>query len=233
LLVAALLGDATVKSQYCMLELDAYMPNTELQKQRTSAAYDRWSRVWDLARYTNGSLYRTALASLDGRHQRVADIGCGTGLMGAMLAATGRQVLGVDLSTSMVARARARKSARLDFLQGDAENLPLENAGFDAVVNLISFHHYPNPRRAIEEFRRVLRPRGRLVLIAFDLDSYFIQLAQRVNHWTKPFAGDEWQRHGGEVAELIRESGFVSVELKPVPYWFKTFLIVADAGPQT
>lgn len=214
--------------QYCTLDLSAYVPYAELQKQRTSIAYDRWSHVWHLARYTNYSIYRTALGSLDGRHQRILDVGCGTGLMSAKLAASGRQVLGVDLSTSMIAEARMRSSARLDFLQADAENLPLEGAGFDAVVNLISFHHYPNPDKAIAEFRRVLRPGGRLVLIAFDLDSYFIQLAQWVNRWTRNIAGDAWQKHGEEVAALVRNSGFAWVELSPVRYWFKTFLIVAD-----
>ncbi|HSZ61408.1 MAG TPA: methyltransferase domain-containing protein, partial [Terriglobales bacterium] len=103
---------------------------------------------------------------------------------------------------------------------------------FDAVVNLISFHHYPNPDKAIAEFRRVLRPGGRLVLIAFDLDSHFIQFAQQINRWTRNIAGDAWQKHGEEVAALVRHSGFTSVELKPVRYWFKTFLIVADTAPE-
>jgi ubiquinone/menaquinone biosynthesis C-methylase UbiE len=218
--------------QHCTLDLAAFVPYTEVQKQRTSIAYDRWSHVWHLARYTNYSIYRTALASLDVRHQRIVDVGCGTGLMSARLAATGRYVLGVDLSTSMIAQARVRTNARLDFLHADAENLPLEDAGYDAVVNLISFHHYPNPDKAIAEFRRVLRPGGRLVLIGFDLDSHFIRLAQRVNRWTRKIAGDAWQKHGEEVAALVRNSGFTSVELKPVRYWFKTFLIVADTAAE-
>jgi ubiquinone/menaquinone biosynthesis C-methylase UbiE len=219
--------------KYCTLDLSAYLPYTELQKQRTSIAYDRWSHVWDFARYTNYSIYRAALASLDCRHQRIVDVGCGTGLMSAKLAATGRRVLGVDLSTSMIAQARVRTNARVNFLRADAENLPLEDAGFDAVVNLISFHHYPNPDKAIAEFRRVLRPGGRLVLIGFDLDSHFIQFAQRVNRWTRNVAGDAWQKHGEEVAALVRNSGFASVELKPVRYWFKTFLVVADTAPES
>jgi ubiquinone/menaquinone biosynthesis C-methylase UbiE len=193
--------------QYCTLNLTPYVPHTDLQKLRTSIAYDRWSHVWDLARYINYSIYRTALASLAAPHQRIVDVGCGTGLMSLKLAATGRQVLGVDLSSAMIEHARSRSSARLEFLQADAENLPLESASFDAVVNLISFHHYPNPDRALAEFRRVFRPGGRLVLIAFDLDSYFIQLAQKVNRWTKNIAGDAWQktcRRGSHPRPLFR-----------------------------
>jgi 2-polyprenyl-3-methyl-5-hydroxy-6-metoxy-1,4-benzoquinol methylase len=93
----------------------------DARKRRTSKAYDRWSRIWNLARYTNCGIYEATLALLDERHQRVLDVGCGTGLMSAKLAATGRRVVGVDLSPEMIARARR-----------------LESGGFDAVI--ISFH---------------------------------------------------------------------------------------------
>jgi ubiquinone/menaquinone biosynthesis C-methylase UbiE len=110
----------------------------DARKRRTSKAYDRWSRIWNLARYTNCGIYEATLALLDERHQRVLDVGCGTGLMSAKLAATGRRVVGVDLSPEMIARARRSRRANLEFMQGDAEDLPLESGGFDAVI--ISFH---------------------------------------------------------------------------------------------
>jgi ubiquinone/menaquinone biosynthesis C-methylase UbiE len=200
----------------------------DARKQRTSNAYDRWSRVWNLARYTNRSIYGTVLALLDERHHRVLDVGCGTGLMSAKLAAGGRRVLGVDLSSDMIARARRRRSARVDFMQGDAEQLALESSGFDAVVNLISFHHYPAPSRALAEFRRVLRPGGRLVLVLFDRNSRYIKLAQQVNPWVKSIAGEEWQKTSDEMRALVSSAGFVRIEIQPVRYWIKTFVVVAD-----
>ncbi|HSZ63468.1 MAG TPA: class I SAM-dependent methyltransferase [Terriglobales bacterium] len=125
--------------QHCTLNLADFVPYADLQKQRTSIAYDRWSYVWDLARYTNYSIYQSALDSLDEQHRRIVDVGCGTGLMSAKLAATGRQVLGVDLSSSMISRARVRGSARLDFLQAEAENLPLEDASMRRPVGVKLF----------------------------------------------------------------------------------------------
>jgi ubiquinone/menaquinone biosynthesis C-methylase UbiE len=200
----------------------------ESQKRRTADAYDWWSRVWNLARYTNGAIYGAALESLDERHRRVLDVGCGTGIMSAKLAASGRQVLGVDLSPAMVREARRKRSRNLDFVQGDAEHLPVEDGGFDAVVNLISFHHYPHGDRALAEFHRTLRPSGRLVLVIFDRDSLYIRLAQGVNQWTKPIAGDTWQKSLNEVLALANNAGFVRVQVKRVPYWIKTWLIVAE-----
>jgi len=138
-------------------------PPLDRQKRLTSRAYDRWSHIWELSRFTNRALYTTALGLLDACHQRVLDVGCGTGLLSAKLAATGRQVVGVDLSPAMLNRARRRNQPGLRFFRADAEELPCADGEFDAVVNLVSFHHYPNPARAAAEFRRVLRPGGRLV----------------------------------------------------------------------
>jgi len=206
-----------------VLELDG-----DAEKRLTAAAYDRWSHVWNLARYTNQTIYRTALALLDVRHQTVLDVGCGTGLMSATLARTGRRVTAVDLSAAMIATARRRYGLAADFIEADAEDLPFDDDAFDAVVNLISFHHYPDPGRAVAEFRRVLRRDGRLVLIAFDRRSRYIQLAQRVNGWTKRIAGRSWQKTPAEICALLRATGFTRIEVRPVPYWIKTFAIVAE-----
>src|SRR5262249_43438271 len=110
----------------------------------------------------------------------------------------------------------------------DAERLPFPDRSFDAVINLISFHHYPNPANAAAEFRRVLRPGGRLVLVAFDRRSPYITLAQKTNWWTRPIAGRSWQKTSEEVAILLRRAGFLRVEVKPVRYWIRTFAILAE-----
>jgi ubiquinone/menaquinone biosynthesis C-methylase UbiE len=198
------------------------------QKRLTSVAYNRWSHVWNLARYTNGAIYETTLSHLDERHGRILDVGCGTGLMSAKLAASGRRVCGVDISAGMVARARRRTDPSVEFVEGDAERLPFEIAGFDAVVNLISFHHYPNPSRAVAEFRRVLRPGGRLILVAFDRTSTYIRLAQKANVWTQRIAGKSWQKTSDEIVTLLRDAGFSKLTVKPVRYWIKSFVVVAE-----
>ncbi len=103
--------------------------------------------------------------------ERVLDIACGTGataLEAAACVAPGGEVLGVDLSQRMVDAATARAAARgcdnVRFARMDAENLALADGGFDAALCVLGLMYVPQPRDALREMRRSLRPAGRIVL---------------------------------------------------------------------
>jgi len=75
---------------------------------------------------------------------------------------------GIDLSPEMlgIARKRAASSGRApDLREADAHRLPFHDATFDTVVSTYSLCNIPDPRRAVGEMKRVLRPGGRLVLV--------------------------------------------------------------------
>jgi SAM-dependent methyltransferase len=95
--------------------------------------------------------------------QRVLDLCCGPGFVGAAAAARGALVIGLDFSTGMLAEARARFPA-IRFDHGDAEALPHDDGCFDAVVSNFGIHHVPRPAMAIAEVWRTLRPGGRFAL---------------------------------------------------------------------
>lgn len=106
------------------------------------------------------------------RPYRMLDVGCGTGTLLSLVARDPNCELlfGLDYASEMVRRAaekfgRSQHSAKLQALNGDAERLPLSDAGVDVITCCNSFHHYPHQAAAIREFRRVLRPGGLLVLI--------------------------------------------------------------------
>jgi len=94
----------------------------------------------------------------------VLEIGCGRGDVAAWLAATypGLRVTGVDVDPEQVALARRvhGETDRLRFVEGDATDLPLADAGVNVVVAHHVFHHLPGWRDAVAELRRVLRPSG-------------------------------------------------------------------------
>jgi SAM-dependent methyltransferase len=91
------------------------------------------------------------------------DAACGTGRYAGYLAARGHQVVGVDSSPDMLARARARVP-RAAFLVGDLHKLPLPDDAVDVVVSALALSHVPTLAPVIAEFARVLRPGGHLVI---------------------------------------------------------------------
>lgn len=94
---------------------------------------------------------------------RVLDAACGTGRYSAHLAARGHEVIGVDRSAAMLARARA-KLPQSTFREGDLEALPLADASVDAVVCALALVHLPLVSAAVAELARVVRPGGRVIV---------------------------------------------------------------------
>jgi SAM-dependent methyltransferase len=97
---------------------------------------------------------------------RTLDLGCGTGSAFAMLRAREFEVVGIDLSSRMVAFAKQRHANDRDIQvsRGDAEFLPFADASFDVVTCLGMFESLPDYIPAMREIARVLRPGGLLVL---------------------------------------------------------------------
>jgi ubiquinone/menaquinone biosynthesis C-methylase UbiE len=144
------------------------------QNQTAVPRFDRWSRTYDRGHLKtwfrvaqHGAL---AGAGVD-RDDRLLDVGCGTGA--AVIAAARRPIAtacGIDVSPGMIERARqsAAGLGNVEFRVADAEAIPYPDETFTAVICTNSFHHYSDPLRALAEIRRVLRPRGRLVIVDPD-----------------------------------------------------------------
>ncbi len=112
-------------------------------------------------------------ASTIGADDRVLDIGCGTGrstIEAARLAADGA-ALGIDLSSKMLARARANAAAEgvdnVTFVQGDAQVHPFEPGAADVAISASGAMFFGDPVAAFTNIGHGLRPGGRLALLAW------------------------------------------------------------------
>jgi len=144
-----------------------------LPPQKAIAVYDRWAPHYDLwSRPFESRAHRRVLelAALHGG-ERVLEVAVGTGATLVALAGANRGSLtvGLDASRGMLGRAHQRASragAAPLLLLGDARNLPLAGETFDLLVNcyMLDLLSLEDIRTTLGEFRRVLRPGGRLVV---------------------------------------------------------------------
>jgi SAM-dependent methyltransferase len=106
--------------------------------------------------------YLFAQQYVAGKH--VLEIACGTGYGGDILQRGGAQlVMSMDISLPALNYARHHWQGRF-FAQADAEQLPLSDNCWEVIVSFETLEHLFNPRRFLEEARRVLRPHGYLIL---------------------------------------------------------------------
>jgi demethylmenaquinone methyltransferase/2-methoxy-6-polyprenyl-1,4-benzoquinol methylase len=130
------------------------------------AMFDRISPVYD-------AMNRLMTMGLDQRWRRmtaeavvrpgdrVLDVCCGTGDLALAAERAGGEVTGLDFSEAMLARAR-QKSRSIEWVQGDALDLPFGDGAFDAVTVGFGIRNLADLEAGLRELVRVLRPGGRL-----------------------------------------------------------------------
>jgi ubiquinone/menaquinone biosynthesis C-methylase UbiE len=144
---------------------------TTAHDEKIVAQFTRWARPFsELAVHAEAEGMRRTLAAAGlSRDTRVLDVACGPGIVTCAAAAQAAQVTGIDLTPAMIEQAKARQAreglANCDWQVGDATALPFADASFDTVITRYSFHHMPEPARALREMARVTRPGGRVVAI--------------------------------------------------------------------
>jgi SAM-dependent methyltransferase len=101
--------------------------------------------------------------------ERVLDVACGPGnfTRGFASAAEDGLIVGLDASSTMLARAVEQTSAaNVAYVRGDASALPFRDASFDAICCFAALYLIERPMRALDEIARVLAPGGRIALLA-------------------------------------------------------------------
>jgi 2-polyprenyl-3-methyl-5-hydroxy-6-metoxy-1,4-benzoquinol methylase len=115
-----------------------------------------------------GLLQQDRLRTIAGQAKGlVVDIGCGDSPLGRMLSRGKCKVIGVDISTTMLSKAKKlAEHERLsnDFLAAAAENLPLRSNIADTVILAEIIEHIPNPEQILKEAFRVLKQNGKVII---------------------------------------------------------------------
>lgn len=183
-------------------------------------AYDRWAAIYDndvnATRDLDAIVLRRAPLRLHGR--TVLELGCGTGKNTVFLAASSANVLGLDFSAGMLARAREQVTAyNVEFVQHDLRKVwPVRKESADVVVGNLVLEHIEDVARIFQEAARVLSPGGQLYLC--ELHPYR-QLLGSQAHFTDPANGETvpvtaYRHSTSEFVNSALSAGFTLVELR-------------------
>lgn len=142
---------------------------TRMSTAGVARAYDRWAPVYDLV---FGPVFRRgrsdAIVAAERVGGRIIEVGVGTGISLPQYQ-PGNRIVAVDLSDAMLDKARARvREQKLHHVEqvvvGDAENLQYADNSFDVVVAQYVITACPHPERALDEFVRICRPGGEIII---------------------------------------------------------------------
>lgn len=204
--------------------LGRWAKKTELSRETVTKIYGRWAPVYD---FVFGSVFdpgrHAAIAASERIGGRILDVGVGTGIALPHYTQSA-SVVGVDLSEAMLHRARKRVATqRLRNIEGlavmDAERLAFPDASFDVVVAQYVINTVPQPEATLDEFARVLKPGGEIVL----LNRIGAETGPRrtVERWLMPLVGRLGWRSEFPWARFARWAertrGVHLVERRPMP----------------
>jgi len=215
------------------------MNHAELDHETIVKAYARWAPIYDLvfgAVFERGR--HAAIAAAERVGGRILEVGVGTGIS-LPIYSRGSRLCGVDISEPMLQKARERVTEfGLTNVEGlwvmDAEKLDFPDASFDVVVAQYVITTVPNPEATLDEFARVLRPRGEIVLVSRvgaeaglrrALEHWFAPAARKLG-WRTEFSFERYARW----AERVH--GMRLVERRAVPPFghFSLIRFVKDDG---
>lgn len=191
--------------------------STNLRKSGVVAAYDRWAPIYDLVFgkvFTQGRSDAIVAAEAAAPGGRMLEVGVGTGISLPQYQRSTR-IVGIDISAAMLAKALERKRALgldnvEDLIVMDAEAMRFSPGEFDAVVAQYIITSCPNPEAALDEFVRVVKPGGEIIIttriganvgLRGRIEKLLMPLTTRLGFRTEfPYARYEnWARNNGQV----------------------------------
>jgi phosphatidylethanolamine/phosphatidyl-N-methylethanolamine N-methyltransferase len=167
------------------------LPHGDLDKKTVTKAYDRWAPVYDLV---FGPVFErgrhAAIAAAERVGGRILEVGVGTGIALPHYSENCR-LSGIDISEPMLRKARERVTELgLTNVEGlwvmDAEDMSFPDASFDVVTAHLVVTTAPNPEAVLNEFVRVLKPGGEIILMSRV--GAEAGLRRSLEHWFQPAA---------------------------------------------
>jgi ubiquinone/menaquinone biosynthesis C-methylase UbiE len=174
-----------------------------------------FQRFWHFQRFKNISKISTPVKGA------ILDVGCADGTFSEIIfkKTKAEKIIGIDVLKKSVeyAAKRFKNKEKMSFMVADAENLPFKDNQFGAVFCLEALEHILDPKKAILEMKRVLRPGGYLIILVPTDSLLFLVLWQIVlmtwgKHWRETHVNSFKERRS--LQNFLEENGLSVVEDK-------------------
>ncbi|MEM4504086.1 MAG: methyltransferase domain-containing protein [Archaeoglobaceae archaeon] len=198
-------------------------------KKRARNFYRYFSLIYD---YINPLFYSKdmrrkviEMAEL-GKDSLVVEVGSGTGFTTEEIikVVPPENVFCVDLTPEQI--KKAKKKQKVNFVIGDAENLPFKDRSFDAAISAGSIEYWPNPQKGIEEMARVTKRGGKVVVLApREPENPLVRkIAEKIMLFPSTKECITWFERAG-----LKDIEFV--ETGPYRFWSKLVVIISGKVP--
>jgi len=157
-------------------------------------------------------VYRELLTE-DIKGKALLDAGCGTGWFSQAAAARGARVTSMDVGSELL-KIVAQKCVSKRVI-GDLMKMPFKAKSFDIVVSSEVIEHVTDPRKAISEMYRVLKPGGILIITTPNRFWYFSLLIANALK-IRPYQGLENWQHWGDLKDLLTHKKFKLVRMRGI-----------------
>ena len=158
---------------------------------------ERPARVWSAGGDNYNEISRGIADSIEHCVRRLSprageailDLATGTGWTSRVVAQRGAAVVGVDIAAGLLEAAERKAAAEhlpIRYMPGDAEDLPFEDASFDAVISTCGVMFASRPEAAAQELARVVRPGGRIALTTWTSDGNLFKMFQVMKPYMPP-----------------------------------------------
>ncbi len=182
--------------------------------------FNRLAAVWNEVVSPELRLHELMLRFGVAGGDRVLDVGAGTGRLStclSQLVGPSGRVVAADISEKMLQQSKALRAGNLHFACTDVSSLAIANSSVDKIICYSVFPHLTRPAAALREMHRVLRPRGKLLILhtccSRKLNAFHAGLEAVVSNDHLPRAAD--------LLPVLKEIGFVQekIEERPDLYW--------------
>ena len=171
-LIRELVNEALGNQADCQKDLERAAALIRERQRRTRRFFESVAETWEIrkAEVLGGLDLNGVISEKIGAQPVVADLGCGTGALIAVLCRQSATIIGVDSSPRMLEQARIRTAPLngVNLRLGELEYLPLRDQEADAAVMNMVLHHISEPVKVLAEVGRVLKPGGLFIIADFD-----------------------------------------------------------------